>query len=219
MTGDNPRGVDHFLRDRLNVPRIMGAKLPCEPDEAKVEESVISAADCSFEIDGDSGHVGTINGQPTQLGLLKYKESPVTRRECRVDTGRIVFEGTLAGFGDVKLTYCVSGDSLFCTVEAMAHDWRPDCATPYWEDCIYLAHLLPDGAQLLRHSSGFFEPTERDEFFSPQRVTVKRPSLSWTLGHGGNLFFKRAGAELRNRLWAYNEISGSFWWSLSVDSA
>lgn len=122
--------MDHFLRDRLNVPRIMGAKLPCEPDEAKVEESVISAADCSFEIDGDSGHVGTINGQPTQLGLLKYKESPVTRRECRVDTGRIVFEGTLAGFGDVKLTYCVSGDSLFCTVEAMAHDWRPDCATP-----------------------------------------------------------------------------------------
>ena len=34
--------------------------------------------------------------------------------------------------------------------------------------------------------------------------------------HGGNIFFKRSGDELWNRLWAYNEISDSFWWSVSV---
>ena len=128
----------------------------------------------------------------------------------------MVLEGSLAGFGEISFTYGVSNDTLFCMVGGSPSGCSPRCETPYWQDCVYLSHSLPGEAELLRHGSGHFEETALAEFFSPAQVLVRGASLSLRLGHGGNLFFKRAGNELWNLLWAYNEISDSFWWSVSV---
>ena len=76
---------------------------------------------------------------------------------------------------------------------------------------------LARDAEVLRLSSGLSEVTQRAEFFSSEQVTVRAASWSLTFGHGGNIFFKRSGDELCNRLWAYNEISDSFWWSVSLN--
>ncbi len=115
----------------------------------------------------------------------------------------------------VRFTYGVSGGTLYCFVKRSATDWSPNSATPYWDDCVFLSHSLPRDAEVVKHSSGLSEVTQRPEFFSPEQVTVRGASSSLTFGHGGNIFFKRSGDELWNRLWAYNEISDSFWWSVS----
>jgi len=219
VTGDDPRGVDHYLRDCLQVPKTMSAELPATLEGAEIEENAIVSDGNRFTIDPQTGHVCGISGDPVQLGLLKYRDAAIACQACRAERGGIVVEGTLSGFGAVRLTYGVCAGSLYCKVEADPTVWRPDCKTPYWEDCVYLSHRVPQDAELRRHSSGFSEVTVLSEFFSPEHVTVRGQPISLTLGHGGNIFFKRSGDELRNRLWAYNEISDSFWWSVSVGPA
>lgn len=219
VTGDNPRGVDHYLRDCLQVPKTMSAELPVTLEEAEIEGNVIASADTRFTIDPHTGQVSEINGDPVQLGLLKYRGAAIACEGCCAEKGGIVVDGTLSGFGAVRIIYGASAGRLYCKVEAEPTMWRPDCRTPYWEDCVYLSHSLPKDAALLRHNSGLSEVTALSEFFSPEHVTVRARHFSLILGHGGNIFFKRSRDELRNRLWAYNEISDSFWWSVSVSSA
>ena len=217
VTSDNPRGVDQFLRDSLQVPRSMSARLPAVLEDAQIAGNTISDGEVRFTVETDTGHVCEINGVPVKLGLLQYDDGAAVCQVSSADQGRIVVEGELPGFGEVRLTYGVSAGTLFCFVEGSATDWKPNSVIPYWDDCVFLSHSVAREAEVLRHSSGVSEVTQRAEFFSSEQVTVREASWSLRFGHGGNIFFKRSGDELCNRLWTYNEISDSFWWSVSLN--
>lgn len=216
VTGDNPRGVDHYLRDCLGAPEVVSAELPVSLGRAEIDGAALALDDVHFRIDPETAHVCEINGRAVRLGAPRYGQNPLNVQGLGAREGRLVIEGVLRGFGDLRLVYGIAGETLYCLVEADPASRRSDCKTPYWEDCVYLAHALPEATVVHRHCSGCIEPTALPDFYSAGHIVLKAEEVALTLGHGGNGFFKRSGAELWNRLWAYNENSRSFWWSVSL---
>ena len=217
VTGDNPRGVDHYLRDCLKVPRTVTAELPVTLGRAAFDGTRLTCGDAQFQIDPDTAEVTDINGAEVKLGLLRYGAETVECSGAREEDGRLVVEGSIPGFSDVTIVYGICDDTLYCRLRAAPSTWQPDCKTPHWEDCVRLTHALPGGAELFRHCSGFSEPTNAADFFSVEALTVRTAQCRLQFCHGGNAFFRREGSELHNRLWAYNEVSDSFWWSVSAE--
>jgi hypothetical protein len=215
VTGDHPRGVDCTLRDGLGVPARVAARLPVTMGNAQVGENTISLGGREFALDRETGHVCRINGRPVRLGLLRYRDIPMQCQRIETAGNRLVVHGYLIGHSRFTLSYGMAGKSLFCLIEGDFKAWTPNCRTPYWDDCVSVAHGLPENPELLRYGPGYAERTTRPEFFSVGQVGVRSLGLSFVLHHGGNIFYKRSGSDLLNRLWAYNEVATSFWWGVT----
>lgn len=216
VTGDNPRGVSHYLRDCVGIPAEVEAETPVEMAKANIDTDEVSLGELSVSIDLATGAVREINKEQISLGRLTYTGNSLLKTEAREHSGCLEVSGQLHGFGGATLVYGISGQTLYCRISARPEGWHPDCKTPYWDDCVYLAHTIPEGAEVVRHCSGFAEVTRLSYFFSHGCLQFKNDREWVTLFHGGNIFFRRVGNEIHNMLWAYNDNAVSFWWGVII---
>ncbi len=216
VTTDERRGVTRFIRDAVGFPREVHAAPPVPVCSSAFTRP---SCHCEHERPPEAGTTDWVELDPATGGVLiegrLFGVLSSTRGESRVSQGGPGWAFLwLDDVGAYLVRAWRHGDTIYGLVEQdpKTRPWfRHD--VPYWEDCVYLRHALGEGdAPIVRYYWGIGEPTRHAEFYSRDRVTVGR----FELLHGGNGFYRVAGAEIHNRLWSHNESARSFWWGVRL---
>ena len=216
VTGDNPRGVARYIKDSVGLPDVIEDRPATKPSAARVRQNRIAAEGRTVAVDARSGAVSALDGAAVRFGEVRYQGRRLARVRLARGENRLLVRGELPGIGSIEVEYFIAGGFLYGVVSLPGGMKRVPCDVPYWEDGVCLAHEIGKRASVVRHSSGVEEATHLEQFFSVDRLAVEWSGGVRRFRHGGNIFFRRCGAELLNRLWAYEERSRSFWWAVEL---
>jgi len=217
MTNDEPRGVKHYIKDVVGFPKKVQGFPPVVFTRAESKDNIIKSPKIEAEVDRKTGHLTRINGESLSLVKISFRGAYLKDVQIINKKDKLIVTGWFPEFGKITLNYALSKEKIFCVIQAdIIDDWKPDCKTEYWDDCVYLIHQRPSNSIVLRHCSGVVEETSLPEFFSGGFVYIKSEGIELKLSHGGNIFFRQTSKTLQNRLWSYNEWSESFWWGVEL---
>ena len=213
---DASRGAKHYAKDVVKIPAVIRGIPPVRFDTANIKDNTMRINNIKVSIDTETGYISCINGFSISLGKMCFNGKHLKQTKICAGTDRLLVTGRLEGFGNISLIYGLSSGNIFCEVQAEIDGWQPDCNTPYWDDCVYLAHEKPAGSIVIRHCSGIAEKTDLPDFFSTKFVSIKGREIHFKLVHGGNIFFRQSDNMLQNRLWSYGDTAKSFWWGVKI---
>lgn len=213
---DAPRGVKRYAKDVVKIPDVVRGIPPVQFDAVRIKDNTIMLNNIKVSIDAKTGCISGINGFSVSLGKICFNGKQLEQVEISSDKNRLLVTGQLEEFGNIQLIYGLSSGNIFCEVQAEIDGWQPDCNTPYWNDCVYLAHEKPAGSVVIRHCSEIAEETNLPDFFSTEFVDIKDKGIHLKLLHGGNIFFLQFDNILQNRLWSYGDTAKSFWWGVKI---